>query len=30
MAPPAESALVVIGRGIDPEELRRGWEAITA
>jgi len=30
MAPPAESALVVIGRGIDTEELRRGWEAITA
>lgn len=28
MDPPVESALVVIGRGIDPEELRRGWEAV--
>lgn len=25
--PPLESALVVIGRGLDPELIRRGWEA---
>lgn len=28
MAPPAESALVVIGRNLDADELARGWEAI--
>ncbi|MDP2316843.1 MAG: GTP-binding protein [Pseudomonadota bacterium] len=28
MPPPEESALVVIGRGIDVEELRRGWDVI--
>jgi G3E family GTPase len=30
LAPPAESALVVIGRGMDVEELRRGWDVIAA
>ena len=29
MEPPLESALVVIGRGIDPAELERGWAAVT-
>lgn len=29
LAPPAASGLVVIGRGIDPGELERGWMAIT-
>ncbi len=27
-APPAESALVFIGRNLDPGELERGWEAV--
>ena len=29
MAPPTESQLLVIGRGLDREELARGWEAVT-
>lgn len=28
-APPARSALVVIGRGLDAGELERGWRAVT-
>ncbi len=28
-APPGRSALVVIGRGLDADEIRRGWAAIT-
>jgi G3E family GTPase len=27
---PAESVLVLIGRGLDAEEIRRGWEAVRA
>jgi hypothetical protein len=29
-APPEESVLVVIGRGLDGEELKRGWAAARA
>ncbi len=28
--PPASSALVLIGRGLDPAEVQRGWEATAA
>lgn len=29
MAPPAESVLLLIGRGLDRDELTRGWAAVT-
>lgn len=29
MAPPAESVLLLIGRGLDRDELTRGWGAVT-